>query len=566
MTTIKTTTTKATKNKMTPSTLRIGTRYRAGRLNGPYDAIIIGSGMGGLTTAACLSKAGKKVLVLEQHYTAGGFTHSYARNGYEWDVGVHYIGDMGYPTIARKLFDYVTNSQLQWAPMDSIYDRFYFGSEHYDLKAGKENFVECLAEHFPEERSALEKYVAMLDKINSLVPVFSADKLMPEVLAKAYNLAKWKLLPAYFDQTTYEALSTITRNEKLIQVLCGQWGDCGVPPRKSSFLIHALIAKHYIHGGYYPVGGASRIAETMIPVIQEGGGDVLTYADVKKICAHNGKVSGVVMADGHIIPCDTIISNAGVFNTFDRLLPQNLVQKYGYDHKLKTVQPSMSHLGMYIGLKETAQELNLPKTNFWIYPDYSPEQNIETFLNDKESEFPVVYVSFPSAKDPSWQKRYPGTATIEIVAPTHYDWFAPWKDKVWGKRGKDYDQLKTGFEQRLLEILYQKLPQLRGKIDYYETSTPLSTDYFCAYRKGEIYGLEHDPDRFKQTWLRPKTRIPGLYLTGQDILTCGIVGALMAGVGTAQSILGLKGLKLINDLRTNHANYSEGAFVVSSTS
>ncbi|WP_332454926.1 hypothetical protein [Oleiphilus messinensis] len=107
---------------------------------------------------------------------------------------------------------------------------------------------------------------------------------------------------------------------------------------------------------------------------------------------------------------------------------------------------------------------------------------------------------------------------------------------------------------------------MRGKIDYYETSTPLSTDYFCAYRKGEIYGLEHDPDRFKQTWLRPKTRIPGLYLTGQDILTCGIVGALMAGVGTAQSILGLKGLKLINDLRTNHANYSEGAFVVSSTS
>src|SRR5699024_8226009 len=76
-----------------PSTLRIGYRYRSNRLKGPYDAIVIGSGIGGLTAAACLSKMGKKVVVLEQHYTAGGFTHSYDRNGYEWDVGVHYIGD-----------------------------------------------------------------------------------------------------------------------------------------------------------------------------------------------------------------------------------------------------------------------------------------------------------------------------------------------------------------------------------------------------------------------------------------------------------------------------------------
>ena len=90
----------------TPSTLRVGRRYRAKRLDGPYDAIVIGSGIGGLTAAACLSKMGKKVVVFEQHYTAGGFTHSYDRNGYEWDVGVHYIGDMGADhTMAKRLFD-----------------------------------------------------------------------------------------------------------------------------------------------------------------------------------------------------------------------------------------------------------------------------------------------------------------------------------------------------------------------------------------------------------------------------------------------------------------------------
>ena len=120
-----------------PSTLRIGRRYRPSRLDGPYDAIVIGSGMGGMTTAACLSRLGKKVLVLEQHYTAGGFTHAYARNGYEWDVGVHYIGDVGSRrSLSRQLFDFVSDAQLEWAPMDNNYDRFFIGDEQFEIGPG----------------------------------------------------------------------------------------------------------------------------------------------------------------------------------------------------------------------------------------------------------------------------------------------------------------------------------------------------------------------------------------------------------------------------------------------
>ncbi len=135
-----------------PSTLRVGRRYRANRLNGPYDAIIIGSGIGGLTAAACMSKMGKKVLVLEQHYTAGGFTHSYDRNGYEWDVGVHYIGDMGSDqTMGKRLFDHITDGQLHWAPLDAHYDRIFLGDKHVDLVAGPKAFRAELVKTFPEE-------------------------------------------------------------------------------------------------------------------------------------------------------------------------------------------------------------------------------------------------------------------------------------------------------------------------------------------------------------------------------------------------------------------------------
>ena len=127
--------------KLSPSTLRIGYRYRPKRLAPDYDVIVIGSGMGGLTTAALLSDLGKKVCVLEQHYTAGGFTHSYERAGYEWDVGVHYIGEVGAPTRTRKMFDYLSDGKLEWAPMDAEYDRFYVGDKVFNAIAGKREFL-----------------------------------------------------------------------------------------------------------------------------------------------------------------------------------------------------------------------------------------------------------------------------------------------------------------------------------------------------------------------------------------------------------------------------------------
>lgn len=538
-----------TKSAPQPSTIRIGNRYRSTRLKGPYDAIVIGSGIGGLTTAACLSKAGKKVLVLEQHYTAGGFTHSYSRNGYEWDVGVHYIGDVGHQqSIAKKVFDFITDSQLQWAPMDANYDRFFFGKDQYNLIAGKQQFIEGLCEYFPKERKAIETYVAMLGKVADATPLNSIDKFLPDFVSGPFNFLKKKLLPDYLNQPTWQVLRGLTSDEKLIAVLTGQWGDCGMPPKESSFLIHALIAKHYMYGGYYPVGGASRMAETIIPVIQQSGGDVFTYARVTEILMEKGRAVGVMMADGQEIRSPVVISNAGVFNTFEHLLNASVSEKTGYRKDLQTVKPSMAHLGMYIGLKGTAEELGLPKTNFWIYPDYQPEANVQRFVQDRTQPFPVVYISFPSAKDPDFARRYGERSTIEIVAPAPYAWFETWKDETWGKRGDDYEELKEYFAQRLLECLYEKLPQLRGKIDYYETSTPLSTDYFCAYRRGEIYGLDHDPERFEQDWLKPKTRIPGLYLTGQDILSCGVVGAMLAGVGTSFSVLGWQSYKLMWEL------------------
>ncbi len=525
---------------MKPSTIRIGRRYRSNRLEGPYDTIVIGSGPGGMAAAVCLSKAGQKVLVLEQHYTAGGFTHSYSRNGYEWDVGVHYVGDVGNPdTMAGALFGYLTDGELQWAPMEDNYDRFYIGKEQYDLLRGKDAFRKQMVHYFPDEAQAIDQYLDLLKQVSNAMPAFIGRKLLPGWINKAMQLVGKGKLPSFFNERTVDVLRRLTSNKKLIAVLTGQWGDNGLPPEQSSFMVHALIARHYMHGGYYPIGGSSRIAETMIPQIQATGGELFTYAEVTEILVENGRATGVRMKDGTEIRAQRVISNAGVNNTFEHLLPEATAKATGYLDNLRQVRPSMTHLGMYIGIADTAANLNLPQTNFWIYQDENHEKNVNNFLADSSKPFPVVYVSFPSAKDPSWDARYPNRATIEIVAPAKFEWFEQWKDETWGKRGEDYDALKKAFSERLLKVLYEKLPQLHGKIDYYELSTPLSTDFFCFYKKGEIYGLDHDPQRFNQDWLKPKTEIPGLYLTGQDVMTAGVVGAAMSGFMTACSVLGL---------------------------
>jgi len=526
-------------SRLEPSTLRVGRRYRPGRLDGPYDALVVGSGIGGLTVAALLAETGRKVVVLEQHYTAGGYTHSYDRRGYEWDVGVHYVGDMGRPTTARRLLDFLTERQVDWAPMDPAYDRFFIGENVFEAVAGRQAFRDNLVARFPDEAPAIDRYLAMLSAVGRAMTPFTLRKLLPAALSRALWPVLRRRLPAFMFRTTREVVGGLTSNQDLIAVLTGQWGDYGLPPGQSAFLVHALVARHYLHGGYYPAGGSWRIAESIIPRIRRHGGEVFTYARVSRILVDRGRVAGVQMEDGTRIDCPCVVSDAGAMNTFRRLLDESEARQAGFDAGAVATRPSIGHLGVYVGLAATAAELGLPKSNYWVFPDNDSDRAVARFLDDPQAPFPVVFISFPSAKDPDFERRRPGRATIEIVAPAPYEWFERWRGTTWGQRGDDYEAFKARLAERLLAVMYERLPQLRGRVDYYELSTPLSTQWFCAYDRGELYGLDHTPARFQSEGLGPRTRLKGLWLTGQDTMSCGVVGAMMGGVASFMSIAGL---------------------------
>jgi all-trans-retinol 13,14-reductase len=525
------------------TTTKIARSYKqAEQLDERWDAIVIGSGLGGLTAAALLADRGKRVLVLERHYTVGGFTHVFRRKGWEWDVGVHYVGEVHRErSVLGQLFRHITQGQLAWANMGEVYDRIIFGDAEYPLRAGVDAFKAGLRDKFPDadDVRAVDEYVEAVFAATKSSRSFFAEKAMGGVAGFVAGPFMRRAHLGWARKTTHEVLSAITGNQKLIGVLTGQYGDYGLPPRRSSFAMHASVAKHYFFGGNYPVGGSARFADTIAPKILAGGGLLLTNAGVDELVIEQGKVAGVKMEDGRVLRSELVISNAGAVNTYGKLVPQAEREQIGFRNSLARIQPSSAHLSLYIGLDQTAEALRLPKANYWIYPDdYDHDRNVERHLADESAPLPVAYISFPSAKDPEFTQRHPGKATIEIITIAPWQRFAKWDGTRWQHRGDDYEAYKARLSERLLEQLLRFEPHTRDAIKHCELSTPLSTKHFTAYQHGEIYGLDHDPLRFDSKFLRPRSPIQGLFLTGQDVVTCGIGAALFSGYLTVSAITG----------------------------
>jgi all-trans-retinol 13,14-reductase len=527
--------------------------YHLNRSTGPWDAIVIGSGIGGLGAAALLARYdGKRVLVLERHYTPGGFTHTFRRPGYEWDVGVHYVGEAAPGQAIRAAFDAVTDGSLEWAPLGPVYDRIVIGGDTYELRAGVENLRDDLKRHFPREAHAVDRYLAMVAEVAAAAPRYFMAKALPAPIAALAGPLLRRSFMRYAERTTRSVLEELTRDQRLIAVLTGQWGDFGLPPAQSSFAIHAIVANHYLEGAYYPVGGARRIFDAIAPVIEAGGGKVLINAEVSGIAIEKGRVVGVTMSDGGaVIRASLVISDAGVINTFGRLLPADMAERCHLDWT--ALEPSIAHLCLYLGLRHTADELGLPKGNLWIYPD---ERHVHTFANaleDPDAAMPLVYISFPSAKDPDFARRHPGRATIDVITLARWDSFARWSDTRWKKRPQEYGAMKEKLTARLLDVVYRHLPQIKGRIDVCELSTPITTRHFSNHANGEIYGLAHTPTRFGEPLLRPRTPVRGLFLTGQDVTVCGVAGALMGAVLCASAILRRT---LVSSISSTHVKFA----------
>ncbi len=231
-----------------------------------WDVIVIGSGMGGMVTAAALSKLGHKVLMLEQYKTLGGQTHSFSREGFSWDAGLHYLGQFGPDVSERAILNWLCDSPIELAPVGAVYDTLHIG-DSTPLKLSRPASAQRLdlKERFPDEAEAIDRWFdAIIDGRDAMNTVGQV-RSMPPVFASVIKWWRGKKRSRFLERTTAEVVNEITGNAALANFLIAQWPDFGGRPSTASFAIHATIMNAYLEAGaYYPVGGAGSIAAHLL--------------------------------------------------------------------------------------------------------------------------------------------------------------------------------------------------------------------------------------------------------------------------------------------------------------
>ncbi|KAL9654977.1 hypothetical protein ABK040_008766 [Willaertia magna] len=548
--------------------------YTAKKVEGQnFDAIIVGSGMSGLASGCILSKAGKKVLVLERHKKPGGFMHGFGYsskkkegNKFLFEYGIHYIGQMNEGNPTKLLLDNLCDKTIKMDSYDNNYDRVVLFEKdkkelEIEISKGRNNYINLLKEKFPEEKENIDKYFERVDQVaNGGVTVSKFFiSILPLWLAKLLHYTLGYFLFKNVRKTTSEVINEVTKNKRLQLLLSYFFGDYTENPDDSSFYTHAMIHQHYIEdGGFFPTKGAKDIIKNMISVISKSGGLVLGKAEVQTLLIKDGKVVGVkLLEDGNCIYAPIVISTVGINNTYNKLLSEKVRQQYGFNH-LKIV-PSVQHQGVFIGYDESIEELGLKYQNTWITNGSNYSENLEKYLNcngnldiAKGIDIPFIFMNIRPNKGGE------GT-TINLLFPSNLEWFKDWEGSRAKKRGTDYKDLKQQFIDRAMEIVYNTYPQLRKFEAVIDGSTPLTVQYFCNAPSGESYGQKSSIDRYDNpNFNRIVTPIEGLYLSGQDVLMVGIVGALMAAVLTTSTILHRNLMGDLDALTNVNNNKSKG--------
>jgi len=504
-----------------------------------FDVIGIGSGLGGLTAGAILARLqGKRVLILEKHYVAGGQTHEFHRHKYSWDVGVHYVGGVGPGEETRMLFDLITGKQVNWNPMPDVYDRFVYPDMTIDVHKDPWVYAENLIALFPDEEVAIRQYIRDIRG--------ASDWYVSNFLKKSANMLLrlpfiWKACGKgkLARMTTRDYMDRSFKDEKLKSVLTSQWGDYGLTPDKCAFGLHSLVVWGYCSGSgaFFPEGGGRVIAQSVEKVIAATGGRIQVDTEVTEILIRDGKAYGVKARQSNgwegEYHANTIISNVGAELTFRDLIPVQYCKTERQE--LAGFETGNAMVTLYIGLKESPGKFGIQGENYWISDSF--QQRDVTKITDEllAGNAQYGFISFPSMKN---RQAHGHTAEICVAVD-------PARFRDWSGRPSDYYLAKDRMISALLELAERQFPGFYKIVDYVELSTPLTIEHYTSRPRGEMYGIPGTPARFKLKSLSPRTPIKNLYLSGSDVCSLGIAGALYGGVGAAARAMGPFGFRRV---------------------
>ena len=489
-----------------------------------FDAIVAGSGIGGLTAAAALAKRGRRVLVLERHTQLGGLTQTFVRGPYRFAVGVHYIGGVGdAPGEAGefgRLLHWLSDGRLRFAPIGSPFDVVRLPDLEFPVEAPLSRHVERLRAAFPRDAAALERFFAERADAKRASRAFFAANGVPLPIATLVRFANRSRLRRAISRTVADAVSGF-HSRPLACLLSARWGDYGIPPAQAPLLVHAAVLGSFDEGAYYPIGGPAAFAEALGATIVNAGGELRTDAAVGAIRVEGARAAGVRLVSGESLDAPLVISDMGARNTA-AALPEGVAR--GWRETIARLGSALSYVSVYVGLRGDIRAHGATPANVWVYETDDVGRG---WGDPLEEPAPAFFVSFPTLKDPA--HRDADHHTAEVTAFCRWGAFAEWADSTPGRRPDRYETVKAWVGATLLGQFKQHFPRLAPLIDCHEVSTPLSQAFFDAADRGAAYGLQLDAARLNAQALGVRTPLAGLLLAGQDAASLGVQGASMGG-------------------------------------
>ena len=488
-----------------------------------YDAIVVGAGVAGLTSAALLSRAGREVLVVERHDRVGGYAHAFRRGPYLFDSAVHMVGGcepvpyQGGAVVEKLLTGLGIDGRCDFIPIDPVYAAAY-PDLTLQAKPDLEEFVEGLAREFPEEHKGLQdlaqECLSVREETRRAVVLGGPYEVM-----RAPN--RFPTLLRYRRATLAEVLDTHLQSARAKAAFATLWPYIGLPPSKASFVYFATMLVSYVADrAFYCRGSFQTFADALASVVRDSGGEVLLRSVVRRIDAQSGRAGGVVLENGQRIEAPIVIAAGDASQALLELVGEPLLPKR-LRASLQRLRPSISAFVSYLAVELALDEEQICHETFF-FEDWDHEASWRSTLAGRPSWFTMT---IPTLADPDLAPAGQHLMALTTLVP--YE----------NERGWRRD--KQRMADHLLDLAEARIANLRDHVRFSESATPRTMERYTRSTQGAIYGWELSVGQVGPGRLEQRTPIPGLFLAGHWTQPGGgIYGVVFSGIETARLVLG----------------------------
>ncbi len=465
-----------------------------------YDVVIIGSGFGGLICARQLAQSGRNVLVLERQHQPGGCLQSYRRGDMEFDTGLHYVGGLAEGQPLHDAFETLGLLQLPWQRLDTDgFDQITIGKNTFPLAQGFDHFVDKLSSYFPTEHYALTQFAEMLRHVPTMEESCGVN--------------------------AYDYLASLFHDPLLINVISAAAIRMELRRETLPLFNFAHGLSSYIQSSWRLKGSGNLIVNSLIKDIKAAGGEIVCGAEVENLKVQDGKATGkatdrresgngIVAArcsDGRMFKGNIFISDVHPQLTFGWLKKSNML-KNTFRRRIDALENTYGMFTASLVIKPNV--LPYFNHNKYVYR----KANVWSFTEDVGGVGGMMI----SARVPEDGTMY--VRQIDLLTPMPWRLCLTWADTVAGRRGETYELQKKRMAAMCIRLAERVIPGLSGMVERCYTSTPLTWRDYSLSPFGSAFGIRKDCRSPLMTMLSPKTPIPNLFLTGQNLVLHGLEG------------------------------------------